>query len=82
MFVEMGHVSMELAVMEWHSALMAAMNTDVKDNHLAGLDDVCLAPNASSLIGVIELLIAMMVEMKRVVAMSVMVMMHFLIVMV
>ena len=33
--VEMGHVSMELTVMEWYSVLMAAMKSDVNDNHTA-----------------------------------------------
>jgi hypothetical protein len=32
MFVEMGRVSTQLAVMEWHSVSMAAMNSDVNDN--------------------------------------------------
>jgi hypothetical protein len=47
MFVEMGRVSTQLAVMEWHSVLMAAMNSDVNDNHL-DIDQAVYLPNFSA----------------------------------
>ena len=79
-FVEMGHVSMELAVMEWYSVLMPVMKSDANGNHtvtvlLPNFDapiPTTTIPSASHLVNdVMEHQIAQMEVMNKIVGLIV-----------